>query len=310
MTDDLHASLIVPAGTQIITLVETTGNGSGTVHPQGTVASIVKSPADNTHSYMVRFGDGSEAPLKRHELAIRKHVQKYMLDKPGEALKDRDLNEYVIYRCIVGSRAFGLDSDTSDYDRRGIYLPPANLHWSIYGVPEQIESRETEECYWELQKFMLLALKANPNVLECLYTPLIETATPIAEQLLAQRQMFLSQMVYQTYNGYALSQFKKLEQDLRTRGEVRWKHVMHLIRLLISGSTILQEGLVQLQLPAPDRAKLREIKAGNVAWDEVNRWRIQLHEDFEQSYRTTKLPERPNYHAANEFLISARKFMI
>ena len=30
------------------------------------------------------------------------------------------------------------------------------MHWSLYGVPEQLESPGTEECYWELQKFLNL----------------------------------------------------------------------------------------------------------------------------------------------------------
>jgi predicted nucleotidyltransferase len=100
-------------------------------------------------------------------------------------------------------------------------VAPAELEWSLYGVPEQLESRESEECYWELKKFMVLALKANPNILECLYTPIIEKRTPIADELLARREIFLSKLVYQTYNGYVMSQFKKLEQDLRTSGEIK-----------------------------------------------------------------------------------------
>src|SRR5207302_1980151 len=79
------------------------------------------------------------------------------------------------------------------------------------GVPEQLEAPERQECYWELAKFLTLALKANPNVLECLYTPLVEHADPIARELLGLRGAFLSKLVYQTYNGYALSQFRKLE---------------------------------------------------------------------------------------------------
>ena len=41
-------------------------------------------------------------------------------------------------------------------------------------------------------------------------------------------------------------QFKKLEQDLRNHGQVRWKHVMHLIRLLLSGVEVLKHGFVPL----------------------------------------------------------------
>ena len=56
-------------------------------------------------------------------------------------------------------------------------------------MPEQLENDETQEAYWELQKFLTLALKANPNVLECLYTPLVEHATPLAQELLDMRRV-------------------------------------------------------------------------------------------------------------------------
>lgn len=70
-----------------------------------------------------------------------------------------DLHAYVIYRCVVGSRAYGLAGTDSDTDRRGIYLPPAEWHWSLEGVPEQLERYETQETYWDLRKFLTLALK-------------------------------------------------------------------------------------------------------------------------------------------------------
>src|SRR5262249_38858393 len=153
----------------------------------------------------------------------RKQLQRDALTA-GEPLADFDLREYIIYRCVAGSRAYGLDEAGSDTDRRGIYLPPAERHWSLYGVPEQLENDATQECYWELQRFLVLALKATPNVLECLYTPLVEHAAPLAQELLAMRGVFLSRLIYQTYNGYVMSQFKKLGTDLRSRGAIRWKH--------------------------------------------------------------------------------------
>ena len=64
-------------------------------------------------------------------------------------LSEYNLQPHVIYRCVVGSRAYGLDHEDSDFDRRGIYLPPAAMHWSLYGVPEQLEDMNTDECYWD-----------------------------------------------------------------------------------------------------------------------------------------------------------------
>src|SRR5215204_7053428 len=240
--------LIVPVGTQVVTLAEVKGRAGARACPRGAVGEVVTAPQDNSHSYRVRFADGMEAALRRHEFAVRKHHQVGELLREGDALSEFSLYEHVIYSCVVGSRAYGLDEEGSDTDRRGVYLPPAELHWSLYGVPEQLENTAAEEVYWEAQKFVTLALKANPNVLECLYTPLVEHATPLAQELLAMRESFLSRMVYQTYNGYVLSQFKKLQADLRNKGAVKWKHVMHLVRLLLSGVTVLREGFVPVRV--------------------------------------------------------------
>jgi len=291
-----------------VTLVEVRAKNGQPLRRSGSVGKIIKSPTDNKHAYLIQFPDGGETSLHREEIAIRKHVQNLTFDRPDAPLGDYDLYEFVIYRCVVGSRAYGLDVDDSDIDRRGIYLPPAPLHWSLYGVPEQIEDAEAQECYWELQKFLVLALKANPNVLECLYTPIVELANPIAEKLLEGRSRFLSKLVYQTYNGYVMSQFRKLEQDLRNQGHLKWKHVMHLVRLLLSGVTILREGFVPVEAKAY-RDRLMSIRKGEIAWEEVNEWRLQLHKEFDEAYDKTTLPDRPDYDWANDFLVSARREM-
>jgi len=115
-------------------------------------------------------------------------------------------------------------------------------------------------------------------------------------------------MIYQTFNGYAISQFRKIEQDIRNHGEIRWKHAMHLLRLLISGAAALREGSVPVQVGA-QRQRLLEIRAGQVAWAEIESWRRELHQDFDRALLETALPERPDYEAANRFLIRARKYM-
>jgi predicted nucleotidyltransferase len=244
--------------------------------------------------------------LRRSELTIRKHVTGEDL---GSLRGDSDLYQHVIYRCVLGSHAYGLAGAASDTDRRGVYLPPAELHWSLYGVPEQLENRETDEVYWELTKFVTLALKANPNILECLYSPLVETVTPLAEELLAMRESFLSKMIYQTYNGYVLSQFKRLEQDLRTAGTIKWKHAMHLIRLLIAGVTGLAHGYIPVRVEE-HRDRLLAIKRGEVAWPEVNAWRLDLHKAFDRALAATALPDRPNYERANAFVVRARRSQV
>jgi uncharacterized protein len=301
--------LILPVGTQVVSRVQLERPGGEVLCLQGAVGVIVKAPTDHSYAYQVQLGNGNVVCLKRHELSTRKQFQKDGLDQISPLMEELNLFDCVIFRCIVGSRAYGLEDAASDTDRRGIYLPSATAHWSIYGVPEQIENHATQECYWELQKFLILALKANPNVLECLYSPLVETATPLAQELLGLREIFLSKLVYQTYNGYVLSQFKKMEQDLRNTGKIRPKHAMHLIRLLLSGITILESGVVPTRVEQ-HRDQLLAIKYQQTSWEAVNQWRLQLHEQFDQAFSRSHLPERPDYERANVFLIAARRHQV
>lgn len=318
------------AGTQVVSLIEIRGPHHSLVHPRGAVGILTRTPAVAGENYLVRFPDGFESTLARDQFEILKHFKDRLgapasgpagLGAPssrsaradleigapegGDPAPAFDLEPFVLYRCVVGSRAYGLDTDASDTDRRGIYLAPADLQWSLFGAPEQFEDNTGQWCVWELQKFLIMALKANPNILECLYSPLVEKVTPLGEELLALRQQFLSQMIFQTFNGYALSQFKKIEQDRRNLGQVRWKHAMHLLRLLLTGAATLREGRVPVRVEA-HRDRLLAVKRGELDWPEVDTWRQELHRDFERALAETQLPERPDYEAANGFLIRSR----
>ena len=308
MTDRVHyrPNLIFSLGTQVVTLVDIIGSGGLIVHPRGAVGVVVKSPTDHDHSYRVRFLDALEVPLKPGEVTMLAQFNEGEIGDIAHTVAQTDLYERVIYRCVIGSQAYGLADAESDVDRRGIFLPSAESHWSMYGVPEQLENDATQEAYWELQKFIVLALKANPNILECLYTPLVEKATPLAEELLGMKAIFLSRLVYQTYNGYVMSQFKKMQADIRNHGQVKWKHVMHLIRLLLSGIGVLRDGAVPVKVEA-HRDQLLAIRRGEVPWDDVETWRLRLHQEFNAAFEATKLPARPDYERANAFLISARR---
>ena len=296
---------VVPPGTQIVATGDVKVLETGKRLPGGAVGVVIRAPADATHSYRIRFVDGSEASLKRDDFQILHAVRDSGIGEAAEI----DWTKFVIFRCIVGSRAYGLEHDQSDIDRRGIYLPPADLQWALYGVPEQLENDATQEVYWELEKFLKLALKANPGILECLYSPLVEHATELAHDLLSMREAFLSKLVYQTYNGYVLSQFKKIEQDVRTRGAVRWKHPMHLIRLLLSGISVLRDGYVPIRVEE-HRDALLAIARGEVSWDEIDAWRLALHREFDEAFTRTSLPDRPDFARANAFLIKARRSML
>lgn len=296
-----------PVGTMVVTRVAVEPGDGSRSRPRGACGVVIKQPDQNQteEAYLVRFPDGGEFWVVASELAVLKHYQSGDLDNSKVNSESNDLYACVEYRCVVGSRAYGLDHADSDTDLRGFYLAPPELLWSLYGVPEQLERADTDECYWELEKFMKLALKANPNVLECLYSPLVRDCSELARELLDMRDLFLSQLIYQTYNRYVMSQFKTMARKREKGLEVKPKHAMHLIRLMLSGITILEEGFVPLDVERY-RDKMLAIKRGEVSWPEIESWRLELHEKFDRALESTSLPERPDYTRANDFLVRAR----
>ena len=210
-----------------------------------------------------------------------------------------------MYRSVVGSRAWGLAEAASDTDRRGVYLAPAALQWSLGGAPRAVEVTP-EEAYWELQHCLVLALKANPTVLECLASPLVEVASPVGEELRSLLPAVLSRRAHATFNAYAASQFRKLQRDVDKGGAPRWKHAMHLLRLLVTGERLLRTGVLHLDV-SDQRDRLLAVRRGELAWDAVEEWRGRLHAAVDAALPHSPLPDEPDVARVDAFLIAARR---
>lgn len=136
------AGVAFPVGTQVVTRLEVLSAGGDVLYPLHSVGVIVDSTADPEVRYIVRFPDGGDARLRQDDLVARKHFQRQATSGAYPVREQQEQFEYVIYRCVVGSRAYGLENEASDFDRRGIYLPTAERQWSLAGVPEQLELEE------------------------------------------------------------------------------------------------------------------------------------------------------------------------
>ena len=63
------------------------------------------------------------------------------------------------------------------------------------------------------------------------------------------RQIFMSKLIYQTYNGYVMSQFRKLQKDIENYGEIRWKHAHAPSSAYCwQGSPALNEGFIPVRV--------------------------------------------------------------
>ncbi|MFJ6572835.1 DNA polymerase beta superfamily protein [Streptomyces sp. NPDC091292] len=216
------------------------------------------------------------------------------------------VRDHTVYACVMGSRAFGLATDGSDTDRRGVFQAPTELFWRFEKPPTHVEGPADEQFSWEVERFCALALRANPNILECLHSPLVEYVDDTGRELLALRDAFLSRQAHATFARYALGQRKKLEADVRQHGAPRWKHAMHLLRLLTSCRDLLRTGELTLDVGAA-REPLLAVKRGEVPWPEIESRMVRLADEADRASHTSPLPPEPDHRRVEAFLTAARR---
>ncbi|PKH52198.1 nucleotidyltransferase [Tenacibaculum sp. Bg11-29] len=114
----------------------------------------------------------------------------------------------IIFECISGSRAYGLQTPTSDRDIRGVFVLPKEQFYSLDYIG-QINNETNDIVYYELRKFMELCSRNNPNILEMLNVP--EDCTLYKHPLFNEikKEYFLSKLCENTFANYAFTQIKK-----------------------------------------------------------------------------------------------------
>lgn len=138
-----------------------------------------------------------------------------------------DVLKNLIYLCIHGSRAYGLDTPESDYDLKGVAIPTEeyflgyfyNFEQSINNselhkeYSKKLETTDLDSTVYSLQKFFKLASDCNPNIIELMWvndTDILFT-TPTWEYIRENRDLFLSLKAKHTFSGYAHSQLKRIK---------------------------------------------------------------------------------------------------
>lgn len=205
---------------------------------------------------------------------------------------------------IVGSRAYGLNTEDSDYDRLGIFVAPTEEILGLSQPKDTIHSTDPDLTYHEISKYLRLALAANPTVLELLFLPEYETITYWGEHLVEIRKAFLSNAINNSYAGYAKQQFERLKRrgDFSSTLKKRTaKHQMHMGRLLSQGLELKTTGDLQVKVRDPE--KLRAISRMSI--EEVTEWWEAADAEFKNA--PSILPDKPNYDIVNQYLLDVRR---
>lgn len=123
-------------------------------------------------------------------------------------IKDLKEKNLIILECISGSKAYGLDTPTSDTDIKGVFILPKKDYYGLDYIP-QISNPTNDIVYYEFGRFMELLSVNNPNILELLNTPKdsILIKHPIFDEI--DSSLILSKLCKNTFGKFAVSQIKK-----------------------------------------------------------------------------------------------------
>lgn len=154
-----------------------------------------------------------------------------------EALKT---SGHIIFECVSGSRAYGLDTPTSDTDIRGVFVLPKESFYSLDYIG-QINNETNDIVYYELRKFIELCSKNNPNILELLNVPeeCVLYKHPIFDEI--KLDYFLSKQCEKSFANYAYAQIKKargLEKKIVNPVEKERKSVLDFCMVYENGKTM------------------------------------------------------------------------
>ncbi|WP_160690948.1 nucleotidyltransferase domain-containing protein [Clostridium sp. C2-6-12] len=177
---------------------------------------------------------------------------------------NNNLGDNIIYLTLSGSIGYGTNLDNSDIDLRGITIERKE---NMYGFQsfEQFEDTETDTVIYGLKKFVSLALKGNPNILELLGTKdeHIIYMNKYGEALRKNKELFISKRVINTFGNYATAQLRRLQNALARDEypqEEKEKHILNTINNQMnhfsSNYTEFPKGSIKLYIDKSDKQEI------------------------------------------------------
>jgi len=230
----------------------------------------------------------------------------------------------LLFATISGAHLYGFPSPDSDFDLRGVHLLPLKELLGLTVQHETVEKSgvrdgmEMDLVTHDAHKFFSMMLKKNGYVLEQLLSPLIVHTTPEHEELKSLAPGCITKHHAHHYLGFAESQWKLFHKA----DPPRVKPLLYVYRVLLTGIHLMKTGEVEANLvnlnqtaklkflPELIARKLEGPEKGtlNAADMEFHRTEYEwLHEELEESYRSSSLPEVPsNEKALNDLLVRIR----
>lgn len=128
------------------------------------------------------------------------------------------VRDNLIFLVLSGSHAYGMATAESDYDYRGICVPPVNSYFTTsMDRFNQAEDKKNDVTIYGIVRYFQLAAQVNPNIVELLFVDpsVIVYKHPIMDIILENRHLFLSKKAAHTFSGYAMAQLKRIVNHKR-----------------------------------------------------------------------------------------------
>ncbi len=228
----------------------------------------------------------------------------------------------LMLKTLTGSRAYGLETEDSDWDFHAVFVTPTSELLSLGQKPAESVWREGGEDgwdfqSWELGRFLHLAVKCNPTVLETFVAPpYFATLDGWALRALFPR-VLSRKRVFDAYRGYAHNQRAKLfnkpdDPTAAQPGERAWKFAAQYLRILMQGERLLQTGELVLDMFkygvfGSAKSLLLRVKNGRLSMGYVIDSAVELEKRLEDAYDNSEIQEEADLGAVNEFLLRIRK---
>lgn len=143
---------------------------------------------------------------------IEQIKEKLKSDEYGFLRTDKNLGSNIMILTIGGSHAYGTDNENSDLDVRGCAL---NSKMQILTNEnfEQFVNEATDTTIYAFNKLVSLLSSVNPNTIEMLGNKPEHYfyVSPIGQELLDNKKIFLSKRAVHSFGGYANQQLRRLD---------------------------------------------------------------------------------------------------
>lgn len=246
--------------------------------------------------------------MNKEEIKEKLKSSEYDFLRTNEKLKAN-----IVLLVVAGSHAYGLNTEESDLDIRGISMgtPDSILGMESFDV---FENKNTDTMIYSMKRFMELAMKGAPNVLEILFSRpenILYCNEKIGKMLLNNRDMFLSKRVYYSFRGYAKNALKDAEKRLENEPKKADKYAMHYIRLCLE-VIVLLNGNDLIDALKNNRDMLMWIRNGSMRnGNKFTEGFYDCVEDFEnlleKAYQNSPLPDMVDVKKVSGLLVEMNK---